>query len=149
MSDLRKIIETTIKQYLFENLSSDISEKAMNMVLEPKLRDSHMLVVIDVDKFLKSNWYGVKPNYQFSPTILKNDDRFADKYSRAKDYIKKTPSSMIYAPYVVGITKDGFIYGLEGNHRFMVFYNYGIKKMTIAIPKNTKIDDYEWILGIK
>ena len=142
------MIITTIIDFLNEYQKESIKEKAVNLSLDPNLKDNYILVIIDVDKFLNSNWYGVKPNYQFNPTILNNDNKFADKYSRAKDYIKKTPSSMIYAPYVVGFTKGGYVYGLEGNHRFMVFYNYGIKKMTIAIPKNTKIDDFDWILDI-
>lgn len=147
--ELKEYILPIICDYLNENITKTIRDKAMELNLDPRLESEYMLVVIDVKKFLDANWYGDKPNKNFIPTRLPYGNEFTDKYSRAKDFIKKTDGHDIYAPHVTAFTKNGSIYGLEGTHRFMVFFKSNVKKMVIAVPKNTDINRHEWILNVK
>jgi hypothetical protein len=123
-------------------MEDTIKKKAIKTILEPKLSKTHKIVKVDINKLLNGAWYGDKPSNDIITRL--HDSPFENKYERAKKYIQQTKGNQIYAPYITSFTKSDSIYSLEGNHRFLVFKNYGAKEMNIGVPKNHP--QVDWIV---
>jgi hypothetical protein len=123
-----------------------ISVKAGLLSLSPDLKETHDLALVDINLFLKADWYGTPPDEKsFEPTRLYGDN-WADKYERFKDFAKKNKAADINAPYITAFTKDGSIYSMEGNHRFYFFLKKGAKEIAMGIPKKNRPSPCDWII---
>ena len=109
-------------------------------------KEGFKVVTVDIDKMLSTEWYGNKPTEGSITKLPYGSGEFSNKYTQAKDFIKKTQGKDIEMPHITGFLKDGSILNLEGKHRFLVFKDMGAKQMNIAVPKNTDMSA-DWIIS--